>query len=278
MTRERAVRLSLLAYPTDVRAELGGEMTATILDASEGSPRRFARELADLARLGLRARATRTAAAGARRVIADGLCLAGVWLMTLDLSTLLSQSARGMRDPLLAPPSLVLLGVSLALALIGFDRLAGAGALLWTGARLPAVFVHHPAMELAVVAATLPSITCFAVLVLAPRRRARDPRQLAWLLIPATLVATFGPPRYEQSPLLLALVAIAAIAVVVYAMVMLSTDPRVAIAGAIPLTCLGLGAGQFGGNPIAVSLMLATPAALAITVLRIGQLQRRVPL
>jgi hypothetical protein len=92
-------------------------MLATLLDASAGSRMQFARELADLVRLGLRARATQTASVGTRRLIADGLCLAGAWLLTLDLSTLLSQRARGLHDPLLAWPSIALLAAVLAVAI-----------------------------------------------------------------------------------------------------------------------------------------------------------------
>jgi hypothetical protein len=88
-------------------------------------------------RLGLRTRATSTARVGARRLIADGLCVAAVWLMTLDVSTLVTQRARGMHDPLLAPTPLALLVAALALALIGRDRLAGAAALAWTALRMP---------------------------------------------------------------------------------------------------------------------------------------------
>jgi hypothetical protein len=271
MSRERLTRAALLAYPPDVRAVVGAEMTATLLDASAGSRTRFVRELADLARLGLRSRAGRTAAAGARRVIADGLCLAGVWLMTLDLSTLLAQTERGMHDPLLAPPSLILLGVALALALAGHDRLAGVTALVWTAARLPALLDHRPEAALVVVAATLPSLTCFAVLALAPRRRASDVRGLAWLLVPATLVLAFGPPQPDQSPLLVAFVAVTALLVVVYALAMLSTDPRIAIAGAVPLTMLGIGAG-------AVAMALAAPLVLVVAAARIRQLRQRVPI
>ena len=61
MIRERATRVALLAYPPDVRERVGDEMTATLLDASAGSRTRFAREVAALARAGVRR------AAGARR-------------------------------------------------------------------------------------------------------------------------------------------------------------------------------------------------------------------
>src|SRR3954447_2764767 len=128
MSRERIAGLALLSYPADAREARGEEMLATLHDVSAGSRRGFAREIADLVRLGLRMRATTTATVGARRLIADGLCLAAAWIMTLDLSTLVTQRARGMHDPLLAPAPLALLVTALALALIGRDRLAGGGA------------------------------------------------------------------------------------------------------------------------------------------------------
>lgn len=270
MNRERATRVALLAYPPDVREHVGHEMTATLLDASAGSRTRFLREIAALTRAGVNARGRRTAAIGTRRVLADGVCLAAVWLMTLDLSTLLSQRVRGFEDPLLAPWSLVLLAVALVLALVGYDRLAGVAALVWTAARFPLLLDHHPGMGALLVALTLPSVACFAVLVVAPRRRARDPRRLAWLLVPVTLVATLGPPDYDQSPLLLALVAVAVVLVVVYALATLPVDPRIAIAGAIPLLIVT--------GPSAVVLALAAVLVLATAVVRLRRLGRRAPI
>jgi hypothetical protein len=277
VSRESLVRAGLLAYPDDVRAAIGPEMTGTLLDASAGSTRRFVREFADLVRLGLRARATRVAAAGPRRVIADGVCLAAVWFLTLDLSTLLSQTVRGMHDPLLAPASIALLGLALVLALIGCDRLAGAAALVWTAARMPILIADHPGMTLLVLAVSLPPIACFAVLLLAPRRRAFDLRGLGWLVVPATLVATLGPPDYEQSPLLKAFVLLAALGVVLYAIAMLLTDPRIAIAGTISLANLAVGVTGHGADWVAALLIAAAPAVLAITTARSRRLARAQP-
>jgi len=257
----RAVRAALLAYPPDVRERLGAEMTATLLDVSRGSRRRFARELAGLAGAGLRARAERTAAQSGRRVVADGVCLAAAWLMTLDLSTLLAQRVRGLHDPLLAPGLLVLLGVALALVLVGHDRLAGAAALAWTAARFPALLADVPGSALAVLAATVVPVACFVTLVLAPRRRRPDPRRLAWLLVPAVLVVTFGPPSYDQSPLLVGLVAAAALLVVLCALAPPAGDPRLAIALALPLLTLGIRPDRVGIPLVAAALVLVSAGA-----------------
>jgi hypothetical protein len=67
-----------------------------------------------------------------RRLLADGFCRGAILVMTLDLSTQLSQRFGGMQDPLLSWPSICALGVILAAALIGAERLAGVAALVWT--------------------------------------------------------------------------------------------------------------------------------------------------
>ena len=274
MSGERIAELALLSYPAAARAARGDEMLATLQDASAGSRRQFVREIADLVRLGLRARGSQTASAGARRIVADGLCLAAVWLMTLDVSTLLSQRARGMHDPLLSAPSIALLAAVLALALIGYDRLAGAGALVWTALRLPALWDHHAG--LVNLAPEVLPIVCFCVLVLAPRRRAADPRRLAWLLVPATLVAAAGPPPGEASPLLVAGVLLAALLVAAAAVALLPTDPRLAIAGAVSVSNLGIAvvAINHDGSLVARLFVAAAPLVLAAAVTRTRQLRR----
>jgi hypothetical protein len=274
MSRERLAGLALLCYPADARQARGEEMLATLHDVSAGSRRAFAREIADLARLGLRTRATATARVGARRLIADGLCLAAVWLMTLDVSTLATQRARGMHDALLAPAPLALLVAALALGLIGRDRLAGAAALAWTALRMPALWDHHPGIVN--LAPELLPILCFCVMVVAPRRRATDLRRLGWLIVPATLVLTLAPPSGERSPLLLAYVALGAILVTAFALALLPTDPRLAIAGAVSLSSLGVAVviSHHDAAAPATVFVAAAPLALAVTVGRTRHLRR----
>jgi hypothetical protein len=274
VSRERVAGLALLTYPPVARAARGDEMLATLLDASAGSRRRFARELADLVRVGLQARGAETASAGVRRVIADGLCLAGAWFMTLDVSTLLAQRVRGMHDPLLSSGSIALIAAVLVIALIGYDRLAGAGALLWTALRFPALIHDNPGI--AGLAPEVLPVICFVVMLLVPRRRAPDLRRLAWLLVPATLVAALGPPPVDQSPLLLAYVALAAVLVVLFALASLPTDPRLAIAGAVPTTCLGVGVvGHAPDDLVLLMFLAAAPLVLAVAVTRTRRLRQR---
>jgi hypothetical protein len=278
MIRERVAGLALCAYPSVPRAARGEEMLGTLLDASASSRTRFVREIVDLVRRGLRTRATQTASAGARRLVADGLCLAATWVMTLDLSTLLSQRARGMHDSLLAPASIALLAAILAIALIGYDRLAGAGALAWTASRIPALWDHHPGI-INLIPEILPLI-CFCAMVLAPRHRSPDLRRLAWLLVPATLVLTLGPPSDEQSPLLLAYVALAAISVAVFALAILPTDPRVAIAGAVSVSNLGLAVAAINHDTSvpACLFLAAAPVVLIGAITRTRRLRLATPI
>lgn len=270
MSRERLARAALRAYPSAPHAD---EMLATLMDVSAGSRGRFVRELVDLVRLGLRARATRTASVGAGRLVADGVCLAGIWLMTVDLTTLLSWRYRGLHDPLLAWPSIVLLAAALAAALVGLDRLAGAGALVWTALRLPHLLDVHPGIA-GLAAEVLPAL-CFAVMVIAPRRRGVDPRRLAWLAVPVALVIAVGPARDEQNPLLLATVALAAILGVAFALAMLPTDPRMAIAGAVGLSDLAVAVVGINQDTsvIAFLALAAAPTTVVLAVRRTRQLQ-----
>jgi hypothetical protein len=274
MTREDAARVALLAYPPPARAARGGEMLGTMLDVSAGSRRRFIAELVDLTRAGLRDRATVTARDGARRLVADGLCLAAIWIATLDLVTLLAQRARGMDGPLLAWPSIALLAAALALALIGLDRLAGAAALVWTALRLPELMHMHPG--LAGLAPEVLPLVCFGVLLLAPRRRAPDPERLGWLLVPGGLLMLFGP-GVGNSPILFGAVALGVLLVMAFAVALLPTDPRLAIAGAVPLTNLAIAVICINHQAsVLLWLALATaPAALVVAIGRTRQLRRR---
>jgi hypothetical protein len=274
LTREGAARVALLAYPPAARAAHGDEIAATLLDASAGSGLRFARELLDLVRLGLRARATQTARASAGRLVADGLCLAAIWIMTLDLSTLLSQKYRGMGDALLMWPSIALLAAVLALALSGLDRLAGAGALVWTSLRLPELLDRHPGIG-GLAPEVLP-VLCFAALMIVPRRRSPDARRMAWLVVPAVLVALFGPRGNGQNPALVAAVLLGVVLVVALAVALLPKDPRLAIAGAVPLSDLAIAfMSSHDQTPLLMWLWLgAAPAVVAVALTRPRRPQR----
>lgn len=224
--RSRAAGLALLAFPPALRT---AEVADTALDVAAGSRAAFTRELVGLVAGGLRARSLRAAAVPLPRLIADGLCLAATWTLTLDLATLGAQRVRGLHDPLLAWPWIAGLVVVLGLALIGFDRAAGAGALVWTALRLPAL----AAADASLMAEVLPA-ACFVVLLLVPRARRPDVRRLAWLVAPAVIVLAFGPPPPDQSPVLVGFVA----AAVVLSALAATIDPRIAIAGAVPLAYL----------------------------------------
>jgi len=273
--RERLAGLVVRAYPDGAPV---GELAGTALDVGAESPARFARELAGLTRAGLRERATLTPAVGPARLIFDGLCLAAVWIMMLELSVGLSQKiGRGMTDPLLAWPLMALLGTALCLALVGFDRAAGVVVLVWSVARFPALVADRESVSVLagvgemLLQSAIP-VALFVVLVARPRRRRPDARRLVYLAVPLTLLATFGPPNYEQSPLLLGLVLVATCAVAAVALVALPTDPRLALAGAAILTGLGTGVTDKGEVAVAVALILCAPLVIAFTIVRTRRL------
>jgi hypothetical protein len=141
-------------------------------------------------------------------------------------------------------------------------------------AALPSLWDHHPGI-LNLAPELLP-ILGFCVLAIAPRRRATDLRGLAWLIVPATLVLTLAPPSGERSPLLLADVALAAILVTAFALAMLPTDPRLAIAGAVSLSTLGVSVviDHHDAAPPAIVFVAAAPLVLLATLARTRQLRR----
>jgi len=117
MTRERVARVALRAYPEGVRRAHGPEMLATLLDTSDGSTRAFVRELWDLLRSGLRSRSRATAEQGLKRLIADGFCVAAMLAIAARISTPVGFQPERWQ--------FCWLGAVLALALVGYDRVAG---------------------------------------------------------------------------------------------------------------------------------------------------------
>ena len=279
MIRERLARIALQAFLPEVRAARGEEMLGTLLDTSASSRVRFAHEIVDLVRVGLRGRALATARAGARRVVADGVCLAAVWFLTLflssDLGVRIQGGEPGYPDDPITPVSLALLGVALALALVGYDRIAGAVALCFAAS----VVVHTGGVGLTngsrgpLLVATL----CFCVLVLAPRRRRPDPHRLAWLGLAGTLsVVSSASDDPTATVLLLGLILL-----VPPALALLPTDPRLAIACAVPATGFGIRIAHNPGKPsplgvFVIAVILASaPLVLTVAATQTRRLQAR---
>ncbi len=268
MTREALAGWALRVLPDSLRASYGEEILGTVLDcAGTGSRTRFVRELADLVGTGLRARA---AGRGSRRLLADGFCRGAILVMTLDLSTLLAQKLGGVQDPLLSWASIAALGVVLATALVGAERLAGIGAVAWTLARLPQLMAHDTTFR--GIAPTIVPLACFAILILAPRRRGVDLRRLAWLAAIAALVGAYG--RGHGLELVTAVVSCGVVALVGAAVLTIAIDPRLAIACALPATYVAL---MIAGKPAlpAWLLLIGAPALMtvaAVSARRLAQL------
>jgi len=256
-----------------VRAEHGEEMLGTLLDVSATSRTRFVVELIGFARSGMQARATRTAQAGARRVVADGVCLGAVLLLALFLSSELGNrmrefDPRGPWHPF-SPWSLALLGTALALALIGYDRIAGATALLFV-ASLVADPAWRDLTDSGREFLLVPAI-CFSVLLVAPRRRTPDARRLAWLVLTAALAVASSTSDDPTAAILV----LALLFLMPLALAMLPIDPRLAIACALPATSFGIHMAQDPGGPgiLGVPFLSAAPLVLTIAATRTRHLQ-----
>ena len=268
-------RAALHAFPANVRVAQGEEMLDTLGDVSP-TRGRYVRELIGLVQSGMRARGTQTARAGARRVIADGLCLGAVWLLTLFVSSELGNRIRGF-DPLgpwhpLSYWSLALLGTALALALIGYDRLAGATALLFV-----VTLLADPGWDTSISrreVMLIPVLLCFATMGLAPRLRKPDRRRLAWLALTGALAVASSTSDDPTAAILI----LGLLVLVPFSVAMLRSDPRFAIACAVPASAFGIHMVQDPGGPgvLGVLFLCAAPLTLAITVKRTRHLQARV--
>lgn len=271
MNRERMGAAVLRAYPVETRAARGTEMLGTLLDSTADSSFRFAREAVDLLRLGLRSRATRIARGGVRRLIADGACVAGAFFVTQDLATALA--SRGVPDPLYSSASIAVLAVILTSALLGHDRIAGAVALVWLGLRLSGVMAG---IGVTAYPRTLLPVICFGVMVVAPRSGSSRsllsrPYGSGWLVVLVVLVVLAGAFGGLFAALALAAAAIFAIS----AAVLLTTDPRPAIAVALVAANLGIThAGSDRPALTILTLLAAAPLVLTVTIARTRRLAR----
>jgi hypothetical protein len=266
MNRERVAAAVLQAYPATTRTAQGAEMLSTLLEASADSNLRFARETAGLLRLGLRARAAQTAGVGVGRLVADGACVGGVFLLAEDLATALH--SRGAAHAVYSPASMAVLAVVLIFAMLGHDRIAGAGALAWIGLRFSGVMAGSavsasPAMVLPVI--------CLSVMIVIPRRSRpllSDRYGKSWLVGLVVLAGALGGVFA-----ILALTAATAFGVIAAAL--LTTDPRAAIA--VALVAANIGIDRIGSGRSAVTtlmLVAATPVVLAVTFGRTRQLAK----
>ncbi len=113
------------------------------------------------------------------------------------------------------------------------------------------------------IAPTVVPLVCFAVLVAAPRQRALDPRRLAWLAVTAALVVAYGP--WHGTEVITAVVSLAAVGLMLAALMTIVTDPRLAIACALPATYVALMAAGKHALP-AWLVLVGAPALMAIAI------------
>jgi hypothetical protein len=245
--RERIGQAALRAYPPAVRQARGSEMLGMLLDAGEQTSRALVRESGSLVLGGLRERRALAARAGTRRLVADACCQAVlIFLMLWLISALNTQGSAGPSRQLLVQE--VVLAAILACALFGYERIAAVGGLAAFIAYIP--LGQH--IQLVGLARALVPIACLLVMVRAPQRRPRDPRQLLWLL-PICVLAALHAHADVNLPQVLAVMCVGGL-------LRLFHDPRLAIACSLVWITLLL---ADAGRPAPAGLGLLKVAALA---------------
>jgi hypothetical protein len=253
--RERLVRTATWLVTPQERSE----PVHTALDVSQGSNLLLVRELAGLVWYGYRRRGTNIADTPLNRVLADGLCQGAVWVLVFELADLVAHIRIGHNGPLESRSSALLLAVALALALLGLDRLAGLAGLCWLAVWTPILAQYRTPAGLT---ALLVPLCGFLVLLAAPRRRSLDARRLLWFAVPAALAFTVGHGQSSASLIWLPVVLIVAAA----AVLMLPTDPRLAVAATLPITYIGAQK-AFRADVGSIVLTSAVFVVLAVAVL-----------
>ena len=250
--RERLARAAAWLIAPQERSE----PVHTALDVSQGSIPLFVRELTGLAWYGYRRRAADIAHTRLSRVFADGLCQGAVWVLVFELADLLAHLRTGDQGPLQSRTAALLLAVALALALVGLDRLAGLAGLCWVAVWTPILAQYRTPIGLT---AVLVPLLGFLALLTAPRRRSLDARRLLWLTLPAALAITTGRGNPAMFLIWLPVVLI----VIGAAVLMLPTDPRLAIAAALPITYIGA---QKADPADAASIVLTSAVFVVLAV------------
>jgi hypothetical protein len=191
VTRERIARALLRAYPTHTRASLGAEIVGTVLDSSDASARRFARECGTLVMAGMRARARVSASESVFRQLADGYILAGqIWLAVLlshATGQFLRQPAQGLGGGLVF---VLALWPILGLSLIGARRTAGTAATTWFVCSIVLFGLARPSAA----AIWLIPFTGWLVMAVCQQNRPRELRRLAWLA-PVVILSLLPPSQ-----------------------------------------------------------------------------------
>lgn len=253
MSRARLVEVVLSAWPTEVRAERGPEMADALLEASEHSRVRFAREVVALAWRGLGARALRQRSTA--RLFADGACLAGALYAAVCLAEdLWVTSASASHADVVVP--LTFFAAVLGLAMIGRNRAGGVvllGSVAW---ELASAFPHGEFAPLWWVRLLLPTC-CGVVMVATPGRRRLHFALLYGALPLAALVGGHG--AIEDCLWAIGAASLLAAAV----------DVRPLIACGMALFAAGLTLVAIGSDPAAMfTLLTVAPALLAASALR----------
>jgi hypothetical protein len=252
--REWIGHAALRAYPPTVRQARGLEMLGMLLDAGEQSNRAFVRESGSLLLGGLRERRAIIARAGTRRLIADACCQAVLIFLTLWLISALNTQGSAGPSRQLQIQEVVLVAI-LACALIGYERIAAIGGL----AALIAYGPLGPHMQLVGLSTVLVPIACLLVMVRAPQRRPRDPRQLLWLL-PVCVLAALHAYAHASLPEVLAIMSVGAL-------LRLLHDPRLVIACSLVwITVLTADAGRSAPAGLRLFEVAAAAAGLMLTI------------
>jgi hypothetical protein len=181
-------RLTLFAYPGEVRRTRGPEMLSMMLDIWAASKLSFARELVSVVLYGFRERAVVAAGVGTRQVVADSCGVAVAILLSLEAWGTAPRIANGAFFTHGSPARgllIVAMWVALALLLMGYGRAVGAIGVVLLAPIIAIEMLskgHGFMNEIDPIAQVGVLFACCVVLAATPATRTRRPARVFWLI------------------------------------------------------------------------------------------------
>jgi hypothetical protein len=285
--RERVGRLVLRCFPRQARAQRGGEMLDTMLEASCGSTRAFVFEAASLGFAGLRERARAGAPVSTGSLVAEGFQRAAVIWVALVLTVLLRPRLqthwRFSLEAYWRPPHALelLIAVVFVCWVLGYRRAAGVCGIVMLGCGVERWLgpLEGPGSPLWCVFAwyAMP-FAGFVLMVVGRSPPSRALRRRSWML-PLSAIALLVVPIGAFGILPGVLIGLSALTIA--GLLRIAIDPCLWIATALVWTGTGVyltamsvaqALNQAQLTYVAILLTGAAPAAIALTH---AQVQRR---
>jgi hypothetical protein len=270
MNREWVGRMAARAYPAEVRAQRGGELVGTLLDAGEDSGASFVGQVGSVLRAGLAARAREALTQPLTQIATYALAWAAVMTIVRSLVGLVGLDIHA-TGQVRFPEGTFLTWILPALVVVLFTlKLTRVSGMLGVALIVSRHLESTPPTPVRMLAALVLPLAGFVPMVLAPRR---VPSSGRWVwLVPTTVLAFFevtGIDLYSGVYLIVPLAV---------ALCFLPFQPSFAIGTALAWSIavvVNLFTITGAGRATAFTIVLASCVPVAVLVASLGRIRAR---